>query len=284
MTDDEKVASAISINENGKRYRPEDDGEGDKREEQPCTSSCGEDPSSSSSLTSLQKVARLDGHPSQSEQAHHSSPGNSSPAIQVVAHAASSPRNSIGQAPHSVSATPMFHHVGMHVQALTGGTSHNTSTASVSIVPVGGGPTTVQNQPPHHNPISHSNTIITACSSATPPGGGGGGGSVQHQHQLHQRQTVNGSGGAEKMLRPFPYFYYRDFSHVPDPDPLSPLTAPGRVPNFPAKMHSILSRADLADIVSWNEHGRAWRVLKPREFEVKVIPTYFEVRLVVVLW
>jgi hypothetical protein len=78
------------------------------------------------------------------------------------------------------------------------------------------------------------------------------------------------------VSRPYPYFNYRNFSAVPDPDPLTPLTAPGRVPNFPAKMHSILSRADLADVVAWMPHGRSWRVLKPREFEIRVIPTYFE--------
>jgi hypothetical protein len=81
---------------------------------------------------------------------------------------------------------------------------------------------------------------------------------------------------AAAVLKPFPYFYYRDCSTLPDPDPLIPLTSPGRVPNFPAKMHSILSRADLADVVAWNSHGRSWRVLKPREFELKVIPVYFE--------
>lgn len=116
----------------------------------------------------------------------------------------------------------------------------------------------------------------------------------EHQQQQEQQQQQylpggvhhdppTGRGGIEKVLRPFPYFYYRDFSQVPDPDPLAPLTAPGRVPNFPAKMHSILSRGDLADIVSWNDHGRAWRVLKPREFEVKVIPTYFEVSQLVIV-
>ena len=77
-------------------------------------------------------------------------------------------------------------------------------------------------------------------------------------------------------LKPYPFFLYSDFSNEKDPDPLTPLTPPGRVPNFPAKMHSILSRDDLADIICWMPHGRSWRVLKPREFEVKVIPTYFE--------
>jgi hypothetical protein len=79
-----------------------------------------------------------------------------------------------------------------------------------------------------------------------------------------------------RELLPAPYFYYRDHSTVEDDDPLTPLTPLARVPNFPAKMHAILSRSDLADVVTWLPHGRAWRVLKPREFEVRVIPSYFE--------
>ena len=73
-----------------------------------------------------------------------------------------------------------------------------------------------------------------------------------------------------------PFYYYKDYSTESDPDPVVPVTAPGRIPNFPAKMYAILSRPDLQDIVSWLPHGRSWRVHKPREFEVKVIPSYFE--------
>jgi hypothetical protein len=80
----------------------------------------------------------------------------------------------------------------------------------------------------------------------------------------------------DKNLQPYPFFYYRDFSTEKDPDPLTPLTPPGRVPTFPAKLHAILSRADLSDVIAWMPHGRSWRVLKPREFEVKVIPRFFE--------
>jgi hypothetical protein len=115
-----------------------------------------------------------------------------------------------------------------------------------------------------------------------------------------------------RVLRPAPFFFYKDFSQEPDDDPLTPLTCPGRVPNFPgshcvsfhlcppltdstiqlcrltfiylfmfsfwhtAKMHAILSRTDVKDIVVWLPHGRAWRVLKPREFEIKILPTYFD--------
>lgn len=80
----------------------------------------------------------------------------------------------------------------------------------------------------------------------------------------------------KRSLRCAPFFYYRDFSQTVDEDPLIPLTPLARVPNFPAKMHSILSRPSLSDVVSWMPHGRSWRVLKPRDFEIRVIPTYFE--------
>ena len=85
-------------------------------------------------------------------------------------------------------------------------------------------------------------------------------------------RAVVARGPVVRELRPAPYFYYRDHSMEADPDPLTPLTPPGRVPNFPAKMHAILSRQDFQDIVAWLPHGRSWRVLKPREFEIKVIP------------
>eukprot|EP00977_Amphora_coffeiformis_P019740 scaffold7415_cov170-Amphora_coffeaeformis.AAC.15 len=84
------------------------------------------------------------------------------------------------------------------------------------------------------------------------------------------------NGEEDKDLQPYPYFHYRDFSTETDPDPLTPLTPPGRVPTFPAKLQAILSRPDLADVIAWMPHGRSWRVLKPREFEVKIIPRFFE--------
>lgn len=96
--------------------------------------------------------------------------------------------------------------------------------------------------------------------------------SLQQQQQQQKRPAIP----EERSLQPAPFFYYKDFSTETDPDPLTPLTLPGRVPNFPAKLHSILSRPELADVVAWMPHGRSWRVLKPREFEIRVLPTYFE--------
>lgn len=45
--------------------------------------------------------------------------------------------------------------------------------------------------------------------------------------------------------------------------------------SFPDKLHAILSRLDLADIISWMPHGRSWRIHKPKAFESRVIPLFF---------
>lgn len=41
-------------------------------------------------------------------------------------------------------------------------------------------------------------------------------------------------------------------------------------------MHAILTNPELADVVGWAPHGRSWRILKPRDFEIRVLPKYFE--------
>ncbi len=79
-----------------------------------------------------------------------------------------------------------------------------------------------------------------------------------------------------------PYFFYRDFSSLPVPDEDSRAankrfsSSPNRIPNFPTKLMDMLSRPDLAHIISWMPHGRSWKVHKPREFEIRVIPMFFE--------
>ena len=45
--------------------------------------------------------------------------------------------------------------------------------------------------------------------------------------------------------------------------------------SFPAKLHAILSHRDIADIISWMPHGRAWRIHKVVEFEHVVLPSFF---------
>jgi HSF-type DNA-binding len=99
---------------------------------------------------------------------------------------------------------------------------------------------------------------------------------VEEEGQGNKRLRTDNQDDDSKFSISYPFFNYEDFSSQPDPDPLVPLTAPGRVPNFPAKMHAMLSRDDLAEVICWMPHGRAWKVLKPREFELMVLPSYFE--------
>jgi hypothetical protein len=49
---------------------------------------------------------------------------------------------------------------------------------------------------------------------------------------------------APPVLKPAPYFYYSDHSLEEDDDPLTPVTAAGRVPTFPASECSLLCCSD----------------------------------------
>jgi len=80
------------------------------------------------------------------------------------------------------------------------------------------------------------------------------------------------SNSDDPALQPYPFFFYRDHSRDSDPDPLLPLVPPGKTSNFPAKVHAMLSRSDLTHIVTWLPHGRSWHILKPKAFELEVIP------------
>ena len=107
-------------------------------------------------------------------------------------------------------------------------------------------------------------------------------------------------------LLPAPYYFYRDHSKEMDDDPLTPITQAGHVPCFPAKMHAsefvsfecqlspviivstlgthslsfslctVLASPDLNDIVAWDSHGRSFRMLKPKQFELHILPRFFE--------
>jgi hypothetical protein len=126
------------------------------------------------------------------------------------------------------------------------------------------------------NPISNAPTQAdNGADLRSPDSAFTNGKTIAHQPAARSNPEKTNEDGSRE-LNPAPYFYYRDFSQTLDDDPLTPLTPLARVPIFPAKMHAILSRADLADVVTWLPHGRSWKVLKPREFEIRVIPAFFE--------
>lgn len=45
--------------------------------------------------------------------------------------------------------------------------------------------------------------------------------------------------------------------------------------SFPMKLHKILSDPEYAEYISFLPHGRAFRIIKPKAFEEKVIPKFF---------
>mmetsp|Transcript_9632 Transcript_9632/g.19865 ORF Transcript_9632/g.19865 Transcript_9632/m.19865 type:complete len:1021 (+) Transcript_9632:140-3202(+) len=83
------------------------------------------------------------------------------------------------------------------------------------------------------------------------------------------------SGTKSRVLRPAPYYYYIDHSRDRDEDPTFPLSQPLYAPNFAAKMHAILIREELSNIITWMSHGRSWKIVNPDEFETKLLPVYF---------
>lgn len=101
-----------------------------------------------------------------------------------------------------------------------------------------------------------------------------------------EKPTVNMNG---KKMRSFPYFHYTDYSYIgkilstgsgAEPDSQDgvtyhPLTRPSKQASFPVKLHAILVRDDLADIITWMPHGRSFKIINIREFELRVLPVYF---------
>jgi HSF-type DNA-binding len=108
----------------------------------------------------------------------------------------------------------------------------------------------------------------------------------QSNYQLKQEATVTieldgartakkAKSNGEDIDRKKAHCVYADYSTDLDSDLFTPVTPVGHVPNFPAKLHAILCRADFSDIICWMPHGRSWRVQNPVEFERSVIALYF---------
>jgi HSF-type DNA-binding len=45
--------------------------------------------------------------------------------------------------------------------------------------------------------------------------------------------------------------------------------------SFPMKLYKILHDPGCQDCISWLPHGRAWKILQPKVFQEKVVPTFF---------
>ena len=63
---------------------------------------------------------------------------------------------------------------------------------------------------------------------------------------------------------------YRNFSHIVIDEKKSSACT------FPRKLHQILSDPKFKSILTWQPHGRSWRLLKPEVFGREVVPLYFK--------
>eukprot|EP00804_Cyclotella_cryptica_P027675 CCRYP_010293-RB/>CCRYP_010293-RB protein AED:0.05 eAED:0.05 QI:191/1/1/1/0.66/0.75/4/300/416 len=67
---------------------------------------------------------------------------------------------------------------------------------------------------------------------------------------------------------------YRDWArHPPDDHEIRPTSKSKN--NFPAKLHRILSNPEHSYAISWQPHGRAWKIRDKKLLVEKVIPKYF---------
>ena len=90
-----------------------------------------------------------------------------------------------------------------------------------------------------------------------------------------------------------PRYVYRDFSHLPKEsaalaaaaesddtaapgDGMAPTIEEIKNAKLPAKLNHMLMDPSLQNIVSWMPHGRAWKILRPKDFTDVVLPRYFE--------
>eukprot|EP00592_Proboscia_alata_P024970 CAMPEP_0194448074 /NCGR_PEP_ID=MMETSP0176-20130528/129364_1 /TAXON_ID=216777 /ORGANISM="Proboscia alata, Strain PI-D3" /LENGTH=657 /DNA_ID=CAMNT_0039275009 /DNA_START=1023 /DNA_END=2992 /DNA_ORIENTATION=+ len=130
------------------------------------------------------------------------------------------------------------------------------------------------------NPILSGNSMGSM-------GLGGGMGMVGSDMGMGSKpdDEVSSSGlGSSGLGAPVSDCQYRDYSNVADESAFSSRNGSmmssaksksNASANFPSKLHEILSRDDITDIIAWAPHGRSWRVLKPKAFEEKIIPQYF---------
>ena len=91
------------------------------------------------------------------------------------------------------------------------------------------------------------------------------GGTEQQPPPKKRRKHQKVRDASELSLAPYPFFAYTDHSRDQDVDRLALLEEAEHVPSFPVKLHAILSDPELKSIVSWDSHGRSFRILKPHE-------------------
>ena len=69
---------------------------------------------------------------------------------------------------------------------------------------------------------------------------------------------------------------YRDYSQVEVPADEDEVDGSRPVqPNFPAKLHDIVSNPEYRHIIAWQPHGRCWKVIDKYLLSTVICPKYF---------
>jgi hypothetical protein len=108
----------------------------------------------------------------------------------------------------------------------------------------------------------------------------------QKKQQANDTTTERATSGESiKANGSFARYVYRDFSRIHADEGesvlgaiVNSLSTPSSIKQqkLPVKLNALLSDPELSQIIAWMPHGRAWKILKPKQFVKEVLPIYFD--------
>jgi hypothetical protein len=93
-----------------------------------------------------------------------------------------------------------------------------------------------------------------------------------HDEEDSAKSASDQNSGEDDNAPPVPY---RDYSHERKEESPKARRTGKTTQTFPMILHEILSHPEFEDIISWLPHGRAWRIVRHKAFEERVIPLFF---------
>lgn len=146
-------------------------------------------------------------------------------------------------------------------------------------------------------PVTAAGTTVSGVAPNTTTVAVAGSNDVKSTQFIRHGEAGNDGTGERGTSAPTsvssPRYVYRDFSHLPNEaaaafaddkagaagtgDDEVPLTLEEiKNAKLPAKLNHMLMDPTLQHILSWMPHGRAWKILRPKDFTEVVLPRYFE--------
>jgi hypothetical protein len=96
--------------------------------------------------------------------------------------------------------------------------------------------------------------------------------SVPSHDEEDSAKSASDQNSGDDNAPPVPY---RDYSHERKEESPKARRTGKTTQTFPMILHEILSHPEFEDIISWLPHGRAWRIVRHKAFEERVIPLFF---------